>query len=369
MILIQHPSALHTVFNPCIIKFEQVSPSELKARIYIVEGHRINDSDIDNYITIEREFMNGYAVFDIRKSLRSLIGYRFNALPQIIPIVDSPCWIDENFFLEYTIFDENWDIRFTATAINAVAQIQESSNLSTMIGHFMTRFDKLKKYEGYPLEIVTFAFREGPTYIRFNGENFTNVDANVFVIPINGIHTSIEIGNQNYDMFLRDNAGRIITANNGYGITLLSVDDDYKQFLMPIENPTLPENPFYVRWLNRQGGYDYWMFSYRQFFNRNIASPQVFIPETTDQETVSGFESLYSLTAEEFVRVGAQGLSSNEFDCLSKLPYSPKVEWFDESTQKFKTLIIQKGDSERDNRNILSELEFTFKLPTPQLQF
>lgn len=342
MILLQHPSGIHTAFNPCIAKFEQVSPSELKARIYIVEGHQTDDSNIDNYITIEREFLNGYAVFDIRKSLVSLLNYRFDAAPQKVPIPDTPFWVDEHLVLNYTVFDDNWDMRFNATAINAVAQIQESSNLSAMVGKFATKFDKLRKYKSYPLEVVACALdvNEGEARIYFNGELAIPFSPSIIVVPIPENKTWVQIALDGYD-----------------------------EHTLSIENPITPENPFYVRWINRQGGYDYWMFSYRQFFNRNIASPQVFIPETTDQQTVSGFESLYSLTAEEFVRVGAQGLLPNEYDCLSKLPYSPKVEWFDEATQKFKTLIIQKGDSERDNRNILSELEFIFKLPTPQLQF
>jgi len=140
--------------------------------------------------------------------------------------------------------------------------------------------------------------------------------------------------------------------------------DSRKVELMPT-----PENPFYVRWINQQGGYDSWMFSYRQFFSKSISNQQSFSPVVFDQSAVSGFSNVYAMQGSEQVRVGAAGLTSNEFDCISKLIYSPKIEWWNEKTSTWINLIVSNGNSERDNHNVLGELEFTFNLPEPQLQF
>jgi hypothetical protein len=359
MIITQYPTELHTAFNPCIIKVTK--GDEEKAKIYVAFG--IYTVLPATYVTVEREYFNNEAYFDIQRILRNGIGSGITA------IAGSPCWIDKQFFVEYTVFDNLNALVYSATAINAVAQVQETSNLTDKRGHFMTKFDKLKRYAGYPLQIVAFSFRTGQTYIRFDGDAFAQVSANVFVLPITAAHYSVEIGNQNYDCFLRDNQGRVIEDNFVNGIQWTDVDSDYKQFILPIENPIMPENPFYVKWENRQGGFDYWMFSYRQYFTSSVTNIKTIKPVVTDQQTAKGFTEQLSVEGIEKVKVGAQGLTTNEYNCISKLIYSPQIEWFNEVTQSWQTLIIDKGENENDTHNILNELEFTFILPTPQLQF
>lgn len=360
MVITQHPTDLHTAFNPCIIKATQ--GVETKAKIFVSFGiHTVLPA---TYVTVEREYFNNVAVFDIQRVLRTGIGSGTTA------IAGSPCWIDKQFFVEYTVFDNMNTKSYSATAINAVAQLGESSSMTDQRGHFMTKFDQLKRYAGYPLEIIAFAFRTGQTYIRFNGDAFAQVTANVFTIPVTLTKYSVEIGNQNYDTYIRDNQGRVISDNLGNGITWTTPDSDYKQFILPIDNPVIPENPFYIRWKNRQGGLDYWMFGYRQFFTNSISNQQTFKPVVIDQQTADTFTEVISFNGAEKAKVGAQGLTANEYDCISKLIYSPRIEWWNEEVQSWQRIFISdEGASENDTHNILSEIEFNFLLPTPQLQF
>lgn len=338
MIVTQHPPLVHSLFNPCLVKVTK--ESEPKAEIRVSNNNAFGD-----YTILTREYFEDKATFDLKNILRSLM------INRITPIDGTPCWIDENLFIEYTVRDaDNYEI-CQATAILSVAQIQESSNYSDNRGRFLTAFDRIKKYNGYPVELVVLAFREGNTYIRFDGENFTQVDANVFVLPLPMYERSFsaEIGN--------------------YEFASIPIQEDYKQFIMPIENHIMPENPFYIRWINRQGGYDYWMFSYRQYLTRAISNQQTFNPYVENQETADSFEDLYNLSANESVRVGTEGLSANDYDCVSKLIYSPKIEHYNPETMKWTRIYVEKGDNERDTRSILNQLEFTFKLPIVQLQF
>jgi len=358
MIIIQHPGELHTIFNPCIVKCTK--GVEDKAVIFIAIG--LVTVLPATFITCEREYLNNEADFDLKKILR-------NAIQEGITLID-PLWIDKSFFVEYSVFDNLNNFIYSSTAINAVVQLQESSNLTDQRGHFMTRFDKLKRYEGYPLEIVAFTFRTGQSFIRFDGDAFAQVSANVFVIPVSSLHNSIEIGNQNFDAYLRDNQGRIISDNLGNGITWTSTDSDYKDFILEIENPIMPATPFYVRWKNRQGGWDYWMFGYRQYFDRSISNQLTFNPYIQDQQSVKGFSNLVTLDGVEKVKVGSSGMIQNDFDCVSLLVYSPEIQRFNEEVQLWQTIFIDgDGKSENDTHDILKDLEFTFLLPTPQLQF
>ena len=338
MIVTQHPPLVHSLFNPCLVKVTQ--EAEEKAEIRVSNNNAFGDDTI-----LTREYFADKATFDLKKVLRSLM------INRITPIDTTPCWIDESLFIEYTVINADRDEIYQATAIISVAQIQEISNYSDKRGRFLTAFDRIKKYNGYPVELVVLAFREGNTYIRFDGENFTQVDANVFVLPLPIFESSfsVEIGNYDYDS--------------------VPIQEDYKQFIMPIEEFPMPENPFYIRWINRQGGYDYWMFSYRQYLTRSISNQQTFNPYVENQETADSFEELYDLSANESVRVGTEGLNANDYDCVSKLIYSPKIEHYNPETMKWTRIFVEKGDNELDTRSILNQLEFTFKLPTVQLQF
>jgi len=162
-----------------------------------------------------------------------------------------------------------------------------------------------------------------------------------------------------------------INASSGsLTISDFSIADASGIDLRCIENPILPENPFYIRWINRQGGRDYWMFGYRQFLTKSIANQQTFKPVVINQLTAKSFTEIVSLESVEKVKVGVQGLSKNEFDCISNLVYSPLIEWFNESTQSWQRIFVDgDGSSDNDTHNILKEIEFTFLLPTPQLQF
>lgn len=360
MIVTQHPDFYHNCFNPCIIK--ATKGDEDRAIIKICPGSLSYISE--NFVKVEREYFNGKAVFDIRKIIQNFMQ------PGITFLDEIPCWTDSMFVFHYTVFDNDGTYIYGAMATNAVAQIQETSNLNDNQGHVITKFDRLKRYAGYPLEIVVYSFLGADTFIRFDGEAFVGpMSAFVFVLPITDAHNSIEIGNQDFDCYLRDNEGNIIKDSSGNYITDVVVDSDYRQNMMPIENPIMPENPFYIRWINRQGGYDYWMFSYRQYLTRSISNQQTFNPYVENQETSDSFEELYDLSANESVRVGTEGLNANDYDCVSKLIYSPKIEHYNPETMKWTRIFVEKGDNELDTRSILNQLEFTFKLPTVQLQF
>ena len=65
--------------------------------------------------------------------------------------------------------------------------------------------------------------------------------------------------------------------------------------ILPVEcKECVPQSPFYVRWLNRFGGLDYWMFELRQEFKRKQSSYEDFEPYITDYSQASGTSYQFS---------------------------------------------------------------------------
>jgi len=361
MIVTKYPSKIHTAFNPVII--EILKEAEAKALIKI--------SSAADDILCSREYFNNVATFNLSDKLKKM--FRDEVVE--ITLGANKIYQDHNLFVEYSVIDwveNSWFlvggnvVLDNQMALNAVVQVGQSSVVNKQ-GMFLTNFDVLRYYPGYERMLSCLSFETGTTYIRFDGENFNSVDVKHFCIPITE-HFSVEVSNQNTDPFLRDNQGRLITANSGVPIEVWSTAPGFIQNIKTIETQ-IPSSPFYVKWINQQGGWDYWMFSHRQYLSRNIANQVVFNPYTEDQLTAKGFAELISIDGIEKVKVGAPSLNENDYDCVSKLIYSPSIMWFNEETGKWNTILIEPSDNTKDTRSTFNDLEFTFSLPTPQLQF
>ena len=138
---------------------------------------------------------------------------------------------------------------------------------------------------------------------------------------------------------------------------------------LPVECRCVPSSPFYVRWLNRFGGIDYWMFERRQQLNRKQDSYEDFEPFITDYSQVYGIKRPFTKDVNETVIAGAVRLSDNEWYEISRIAYSPMVQWFDERSSSWIDIMVDKGDNSSFSDTPLHEIEFTFMLPKPQLQF
>jgi hypothetical protein len=361
MIVTKYPPKIHTAFNPVIIQIAK--ETEAKALI------KISSTAVD--ILSSREYLNGVATFNISDKLKKM----FRDEVSEITLGANKIYQDYNLFVEYSVINGiNLNdfliggaiVLGDQMALNAVVQIGQSSEINKR-GLFLTNFDLLRYYPGYERMLSCLSFETGTTYIRFDGDIFNSVTAKHFSIPITE-HFSVEVSNQNTDPFLRDNQGRLITANSGVPIEVWSTAPGFVQNMKTIETQ-IPSSPFYVKWINQQGGWDYWMFSHRQYLSRNSANQVTFNPYIEDQLTAKGFTQLVLVDGIEKVKVGAASLNDNDYDCVSKLIYSPSTQWFNESTGKWNTVLIEPSENTKDTRSTFNDLEFTFLLPTPQLQF
>jgi hypothetical protein len=131
----------------------------------------------------------------------------------------------------------------------------------------------------------------------------------------------------------------------------------------------MPDNPFYVRWLNDMGGWEYFMFSFRQNIEKSVENQQYFHPYTRSSETAKGYVRAAWIESAEQITVGAGMLSPTEYEALSKIIYSPQIEYYNKDLGKWFTLAIEDSTIIKDTRDVTGSVEITFNLPSPQLQF
>lgn len=138
---------------------------------------------------------------------------------------------------------------------------------------------------------------------------------------------------------------------------------------LPVKCCCVPSSPFYVRWLNRFGGIDYWMFQKRQTLERKQDSMETFEPYIEDYAAARGTAYAASITASQSLVAGATLLSANEWFELSRIPFSPMVQYYDKKQGVWIDITVDKGESALVTDDPAQSIEISFVLPRPQLQF
>ena len=220
-------------------------------------------------------------------------------------------------------------------AVNAVAQTGETSNRTEDIGKVLTAFPYLKWYKGYPLD---YAVLESDCVRR------------------------VKVDEEGGALLHTEDGAAVATATAS-GVRTAIVAD------VRVYRPCMPHCPFYVRWINRIGGVDYFMFGKTQKMQPSVKSVNTYSPHVTDTATSRTNLSVYAITTENKVTVGADGLSREEFDALLALPFAPMTEWYNERLGKWTGLSISKFDGSHDSDHETHSVEITFCLPDINIQF
>lgn len=236
---------------------------------------------------------------------------------------------------------------YTYLAVNAVAQIGETTDLSAYVGKVLTGFERLSLYEGYDLDYAVLAGASSVTLALGTARAYS----------VSRVKAS--------DAFalLADKDSNYVGTEAGQYIGL------QKRLEIPVISRCVPVNPFYVRWINRLGGVDYWMFSRQQRRVSGVKSATEYAPYVEDTQNARTNRKNYSLATEHTVTVGIVGLEEAVFDELQHLPFSSLVEWFNEKTGRWVTLAVTKYNGQQDTKDALFSFEVTFNLPTINTQY
>lgn len=323
--------------------------------------------------TLRAEYFNRTATFHYEQVISKL--FRDERTLVAIEKVDIPgCYLDHNLVayvrLPYSISGATL-VKLPHVMVNAAAQMGEL--LEMPHSQFLTTFQRIRRYEGFPLAVSFISENDG--FPHLDGDvpldehrNSPWSDIDVRHITMHDIHANhgIAITDTYDDPYLRDTHGDIITTHLGDPILIDNPPEVYDQRTILLT--PAPAHPFYVRWINQQGGYDHWMFACRQFFKRELKSASYFRPYRDTNDT--GTDAvLLGKEAEENISVSSGSIDANEWQAISRILYSPKIELYNPATKLWHTILLDKGSAEIGTAAPTGEVTLTFNLPAPRLQF
>lgn len=178
-----------------------------------------------------------------------------------------------------------------------------------------------------------------------------------------------------------DGAGKVVavkipSASNDFPITLdddglfvLVLDPDLMGLYLDIERRCIPDAPFYIRWINRLGGRDHWMFGRRSVLQEQTDDEVSYEPFYDLNEQAGQGQSVISLSAERVVTVGDEGVETAYFTPLKDVITSPLVEYYDDEVDKWLTVRVKDGRTTFNREDNLHGIELNLILPTKDLQF
>lgn len=205
-------------------------------------------------------------------------------------------------------------------AVNAVAQVGEHSDLGAYRGQLLSEFRTLYLYDGYPLDYSTL------------DDNVIRYSKGVVRTPIDEDHIP---------------------------------DPDNAPFT--VVRACTPAQPFYIRWINRLGGVDYYMFRRIQRYKPEVKSANTYQTYVPDPYEAATNRRAWAIATENTVTVGADNVPEAEYAPLSKLPFAPTIEWYD--GRRWVELSVSKFDGSHDTNSRTHDIEITFTLPKINVQF
>lgn len=274
---------------------------------------------------------NGKATFDLSYLARNVFK------DEIVPYTQNNAYSIDGNIAGAIVVEINVDTPelFYGYLYNAVQQYDTFTNAGMGDSRVLT--ETMRTYEGYPFEVSLYAGEQ-----TFQISTYPNPNQS----------STVPKGSTIFDF----------SGVTMYNTTINGQTSEN----IPVPQGCVPDRPFYVRWVNQQGGYNYWMFR-RQ----------------TDAETTNEYENIIvkrSSIADEqrtifanaahTVATSADLLTEDEFNILKGIAYSPRIQWYNEIMDQWVTITVA-DDVTTSNRmwSGVYSVSYTFNLPQILTQF
>ena len=211
---------------------------------------------------------------------------------------------------------------------------------------FLMTKTSLQWYEGYELGVV------------FCVENPDGLDWDVVSGGING---EIEQGNNHHSEIQRAVVFTDLSTSPlsiGWGNLIGIKFGDEMKDAVTLQKKSVPSHPFYVRWINELGGYDYHMFACNQQHEYELASQTIY-----DMQDGDGQQVVLDKTGNHTIEVSSGLVTRQNAIAIAKLVLSPDIRWYDEQSGQWIRIAAQAQSISYQTEQPTSEVVLKFVLP------
>lgn len=261
------------------------------------------------------------------------------------------------------IGDRNFNVRYASRGVRARgynANFTESY-LGLVLTDRVPDNDRnlyVKKYYGYPYYVTLF-----PRGFVGSPRIATSVD--VWVKLYDGVENQFEISTRLSIPFVYE----------------FEDEADYVKLRLPISayssqawkiifvNTEVPCNPFYIRWINRKGGWDTYMFEQHKKYTQKVDRGDQYVLANSGDPYASQTRGELAPEFKNIVQAGAEQLDENDFNLLKGIALSPLVQRYNDSVRAWQRVLVNDTDLTWDTKTPRNTVSYEFQLIDEQTQW
>ena len=131
----------------------------------------------------------------------------------------------------------------------------------------------------------------------------------------------------------------------------------------------VPCNPFYIRWINRKGGWDTYMFEQHKKYTQEIDRGDRYVLANARGPYASETRGELALEVKNIVQAGAEQLDENDFNLLEGIALSPLVQVYNYQIKAWQRVLVDDSDLTWDTKSPRNTVSYEFQLIDEQTQW
>lgn len=131
----------------------------------------------------------------------------------------------------------------------------------------------------------------------------------------------------------------------------------------------VPCNPFYIRWINRKGGWDTYMFEQHKKYTQEIDRGDRYVLANARDPHTSETRGELAPEFKNIVQAGAEQLDENDFNLLKGIALSPLVQVYNYQIRAWQRVLVDDTDLTWDTKAPRNTVSYEFQLIDEQTQW
>lgn len=130
-----------------------------------------------------------------------------------------------------------------------------------------------------------------------------------------------------------------------------------------------PCNPFYIRWINRKGGWDTYMFEQHKKYTQEVDRGDQYVLANARDPYTSETRGELAPEFKNIVQAGAEQLDENDFNLLKGIALSPLVQVYNYQVGAWQRVLVNDTDLTWDTKTPRNTVSYEFQLIDEQTQW
>lgn len=131
----------------------------------------------------------------------------------------------------------------------------------------------------------------------------------------------------------------------------------------------VPCNPFYIRWINRKGGWDTYMFEQHKKYTQEVDRGDQYVLANARDPYTSETRGELAPEFKNIVQAGAEQLDENDFNLLKGIALSPLVQVYNYQIATWQRVLVDDTDLTWDTKAPRNTVSYEFQLVDEQTQW